>query len=151
MRADLDPIDLGRIGVLPSCWLVEHVDGDFQYRIAGDKIIEAFNQPLIKRSLKEILDPDTAKEIGRRWALCLDTRKAYINKGYVSAPKGYRYLGVRVGVPLLNTAGDPTFVLGYTIYREVSKVLNEPLATSIESDNLVFFDLVNFENEVQLD
>ncbi|MEQ8443750.1 MAG: PAS domain-containing protein [Alphaproteobacteria bacterium] len=143
IKGDMDPVALAKMGALASCWLVQRVDGDFVYRVAGDLIENAFGQPLIGRRLSEVLDEATAVEISRRWAHCLDNCSAYLNRGYVSAPKGFRYSGVRVAVPLLDRAGDATYLLGLTLYKEVTKVLDGPIITSIQSDNLSYFSLAD--------
>lgn len=141
-KARIDPIELSRIGVLSSTWIVERANQtDFRYRIAGEMIIDAFAQPIVGKLASELFDPDTWDAIRRRWLRCINRKEAYANRATVIDPKGYQHDGTRVAVPLLDEAGIARFIIGVTIYGTISKITEQPTSVKVAALEPTFFDL----------
>lgn len=141
-KTELDPIEIGQMGILPQVWLVEREgDTDFRYKIAGETIIEAFAQPIRGRLGSELFDPDTWAEVSRRWRRCLTDGQAYFNNSSIVDPKGYQHHGARIAVPLLDQNGVPNFVVGLTLYGRITQVNEQPTAAKVAFLQPTYFDL----------
>lgn len=116
-KAALDPIGLARGGFMPHIWLVERVGEDrFVYRIAGERIIEVLGFYPRGKELHDLLPGPVAQELAARWSKLLDERLGYHNHGKIVAPDGGVFIGERLGLPLVDSAGEPRFVVGVTQY-----------------------------------
>lgn len=115
-KAALDPVDLGRSGVMPHAWLLERVDNELVVRLAGEEIIAAMGRPVRGRRITDVYNPRSVELILGQWHRVLDACEVCHNKGVIVASMGNRYEGERIAVPVADEAGEPRFVFGATLY-----------------------------------
>jgi len=113
-KEDLDPVLLGRAGLLPFLWLVERQpDGDWRYRLAGESINGLHGHSLRGRTITEVFGAGRDRQVGRRWSFCIDDRMALRTYGRIYGHK-QTYTGERIVLPLKGRpAGD--YIIGLTI------------------------------------
>jgi hypothetical protein len=117
LKTDLDPLDLGQLGLLPALWLVEaEPTGMLRYRLAGENINNIFKRSLRGLTINEIFDPATAEKVTRRWHRVLDEGLATYSVGNVYPENSAPYRGERLVLPALDHEGAPTFIMGITDY-----------------------------------
>ncbi len=117
-KADLDPIDMGVLGILPNIWLAEISGSDRpRYRLAGESINAVFHRSLRGASIDEVYDRETANRVMRRWDRMAREHLASVVLGTVCPDRSTAYLGERIILPARDDDGQCTFVIGVTDYH----------------------------------
>lgn len=119
--ASFDPLHLPDL--LPSLWLVawDEKIGDFVYRIAGDYILRTHDQPMHRRSLREIYPPQLADHLRERFTLLCSDRCLYHSRGTIYIRINRYGLGERLILPFRDRDGVTPVVLGCTDYNVAAR------------------------------
>jgi hypothetical protein len=121
-RAEVDPLDLP--WALPHIFLgdCDPADGSFRYRVAGSEIEEVFAEYTDRNSLRgaaltDILPPDQAALVMRRWAPLVERGMVVYMRGWIYFAAGRAAVGERLLLPLSDDGATTTGFLGYTQCR----------------------------------
>ncbi|MDF1791330.1 MAG: PAS domain-containing protein [Thalassobaculaceae bacterium] len=126
-KSRLDPIALGRTGLMPSLWLVEVPEvGDPVYRLAGGSVTDAIGRGVRGRPVSKVLGVEEADDATSRWRLQLSRHLLGHARGEGVAETGETVYGERVTLPLADDTGRPAFILGCTVY-EMPYYFNGPM------------------------
>lgn len=121
-RAEIDPIDLP--WALSNIFLGDYdpADGAFRYRVAGREIEDVFSDYTDRASLRgaalgDMLPPDQAALVMRRWAPLGERGAVVYMRGWVYFAAGRAAVGERLLLPLSDDGAATTGFLGYTQCR----------------------------------
>ena len=115
-RSDLDPVALGRAGLMPDLWLVESDDkGGFFYRLAGENINQVFGQSLRGKHISEVYTDEALAEVLGRWGEMLANSFGFHTRGTVIAAREVH--GERLVLPLCDDNGAVRYLIGATDYE----------------------------------
>jgi hypothetical protein len=119
LKDDLDPIDLGSMGVLPYIWLAEvPLAGRPKYRLGGERISDVFHRSLRGVSVDEVFVKDTADRVAARWQRIVSERLASVGLGTVYPDRSTSYRGEGLILPARSHEGRCDLVIGITEYHQ---------------------------------
>lgn len=119
-KSRIDAVDLGSAGLMAQIWLVERQpDRRLVYRLAGEEINAVFGRSIAGLTLDDLIDPEEAAMIARRWHRLLDDGLILHAIGDVYSDAGRLFSGERVVLPMTDDDGLPCFLIGVTDYRLV--------------------------------
>lgn len=117
-KSRIDAVDLGGAGLLAQIWLVERQpDRRLVYRLAGEEINAVFGRSIAGLTLDDLIEPEDAAVVSRRWHRLLDDGLVLHAIGDVYSDAGRLFSGERVVLPLTDDDGLPCFLIGVTDYR----------------------------------
>lgn len=113
---DFDPIDVAAL--LKNIWMArwEPDVQDFVYRLAGENVLSANRRPMRHMALTEIFDAPIAAMLRTRYQQVCATPAIYHIRGMIYVRLERYGAGERLILPMLDIHGQPTMVLGCTIY-----------------------------------
>ena len=124
----MDPIDLGRAGLLPRVWIVERVaPGEFRFRLAGEHVNKVFRGSIAGLTLSDLFDGETAAHIGSRWDRVLDEHLLSHSRGTIRTNGNIHHVGERLSLPLAATDGSSRFLIGGNDQRAEDRFLANPI------------------------
>lgn len=116
-KSAIDPVDLGRAGLMPYTWLVEREQsGRFKYRVSGSEVDAVYCCSVTGRYADEILTPETRDMITRLWSRILDERLGFHSLGNLTVSGVLPIAGERLSLPLTDDKGTPRYIFGITEY-----------------------------------
>ena len=118
-KSVVDPIDLGRAGLLPSIWLAEReANGDFRYRISGEMVDRVFGRSLMGERISSCYPVDALRSTLGLWHRMLEQKLGFHSQALVYVKSGVPFKGERMSLPLVNENGEPKYIIGLTIYDD---------------------------------
>jgi hypothetical protein len=112
MKSDIDSMLLAGAGVMPLLWLIERgPDGQYFYRLTGEKVRSNFALPIKGRYLSEVFTDPLLSFLHARYDRALNTPAVEYSSGdvlYLDTPV---YYARRLMVPLADAEGRPRYVL----------------------------------------
>ncbi len=112
-RTAVDPVALGRAGLLPDVWVIEKIRAaEFQFRLVGENIRLNFEKNLIGRPIGEIFDARSTDLWTEHYTAIIDGDHIHYSEGEVSTRGIPVYYGHRVLLPLSDEEGRNRFCIG---------------------------------------
>jgi len=137
-KASLDPMALGRAGILPFVWLVRRTgDGRFTVVLVGDRVRENFGTNPVDRAFEDFLEPDHAREMTRRYQMVVDGPAAEYSEGPVFRGGSMSYYGYRLLLPLVGEDGT-AYVIGAFQKEEVGYVEDKSTGPTYLAADLLY-------------
>lgn len=97
-RADISPIEIPNL--LPFIYLLEDVDGQFRYRLAGAAIVEAYGFNPTGKSLDQVLKGKNLAFATRACRDALASGRVVLSKSAVTDRYGEPCIVTRIAMPL---------------------------------------------------
>jgi len=115
-RADIEPERIAR--ALPLVWLYRLIPGtgDFQCRLAGESVRDAWGQRLIGRRLSDYMAPADSRIVTARWRYLLRLPALMHSARGVAGVGRLSKRAQRLVLPLSDEEGRATIVFGLTLY-----------------------------------
>ena len=121
-KSDVDPIVLGKAGLLPYLWIIERDDAySFLFRLAGESIRTSFNAPIRGRNLREVFTQPQVATLTARCERMLQKREVLVTSGTVYRDGRPIYYGQRLTLPLLNESGECRFIIGTVDHSNITR------------------------------
>lgn len=113
--SDFDPIEAP--WALPHIFVLDALpDGDFAYRIAGAVLEDRYNRTLRGARISDIMQPDGAKSILKRWGMVRDMPAGcYVVTNHASKQGGY-VTGQRLILPLGDDGQNTNHLVAITSF-----------------------------------
>jgi hypothetical protein len=112
-KSDLDPIDLGRAGLMPYLWIMEKVgDGDFRFRLTGEQARKNFRSNPIGKRLEDLHDEKTVRNRKALLEKVIGEGNAAYSLGSTIIDGHPIFLTDRLVLPLTDDSGATRYSIG---------------------------------------
>ena len=121
-KSAVDPIVLGKAGLLPFLWIIERDEAySFLFRLAGESIRTSFNAPIRGRNLREVFTQSQVATLTARCERMLQKRELLVTSGTVYRDGQPIYYGQRLTLPLLSENGECRFIIGTVDHSNITR------------------------------
>ncbi|MCR9255463.1 MAG: hypothetical protein NXI16_05145 [Alphaproteobacteria bacterium] len=122
-KIDLDPVLLGREGVMPYIWLAQITEArEFRVALVGDQVRENFPSNPVDKLFPEFLSADHARDMTERYLKVVEDRMAEYSEGPVLRGGSVSYYGRRILLPLAAENWEAAYAIGVFQKEEVGYV-----------------------------
>lgn len=112
-KSDIDPIDLGRAGLMPYLWIMEKVgEGDFRFRLTGEQARKNFRSNPIGKRLEELHDEKTTRNRKALLEKVIGEGNAAYSLGSTIIDGHPIFLTDRIVLPLADDTGEIRYSIG---------------------------------------
>jgi hypothetical protein len=121
-KSDLDPIALGRLGLMPYLWLMRRDGDDFVYALCGEEIRRNFPVTIKNRRVSDVFSGDQADLVLESYRAVAETPAIEYTEGPVKGSRAQMYVASRLMLPLADAEGRVTHVLGCVEKQELGSI-----------------------------
>lgn len=112
-KAAIDPVGLGGAGLMPDVWIIgEPEPSVFKFSLAGERMINTYNQPLRGKTVGETFDAPRAAFANYRYERIIHDQCIEHSRGPVLRNGKVFYYAHRLILPLRGPDGGGGFAIG---------------------------------------